>query len=72
MSEDLWLKRIRNYAGFLGAVLPWLSLLGAALVNARTPLGHGFWSDLSISGTYYVTPALVAILTSTINSLHPF
>jgi len=64
MSKDIWLKRIRNYAGFLGAILPWVSLLGAFLVNCRTPIGHGFWSDLSISGTYYVTPALAGILTT--------
>ena len=64
MSELLWQKRIRNYAGLLGALLPWISLLGAFLVNIFTPLGSKFWGDLSISATYYVTPALAGILTT--------
>ena len=64
MNNSLWLKRIRNYAGFLGMILPWLSLFGAFLVNCFTPLGESFWSDLSISATYYVTPALAGILTA--------
>lgn len=64
MSKDLWLKRIRNYAGFLGAILPWLSLIGALIVNFLNPLGSGFWKNLSISATYYVTPPLVGILTA--------
>ncbi len=64
MNKDLWLKRIRNYAGFLGMILPWLSLIGALLVNHFTYLGYGFWSDLSISATYYVTPVLVGVLTA--------
>ena len=64
MNKDLWLKRIRNYAGFLGMILPWLSLFGALIVNHFTYLGHDFWADLSISATYYVTPALVGVLTA--------
>lgn len=64
MNELLWQKRIRNWAGLLGAILPWISLLGAYLVNRTSPLGYNFWSDLSISATYYVTPALAAILTT--------
>lgn len=60
MSKELWLKRIRNYAGFLGMVLPWISLIGALLFRGTQPS----WSDFSISATYYVTPALTAILTS--------
>lgn len=64
MSELLWQKRIRNYAGLLGALLPWLSLFSAFLVNCFTPLGKGFWSDLSISGTYYISPALSGVLTA--------
>lgn len=64
MNENLWLKRIRNYAGFLGMVLPWLSLFGAVMVNAFTPLREKFWADLSISATYYVTPALAGVLTA--------
>ncbi len=64
MSTELWQKRIRNYAGLLGALLPWISLIGALLVNSVTPLGDGFWNDLSISATYYVTPALAGVLTT--------
>lgn len=64
MSVKLWQKRIRNYAGLLGALLPWISLIGALLVNIHTPLGRSFWSDLSISATYYITPALAGILTT--------
>ena len=63
-SNLIWQKRIRNYAGLLGAILPWLSLIGAYIVNAFTPLGSHFWNDLSISATYYITPALVGILTT--------
>ena len=64
MNEVLWQKRIRNYAGALGASLPWISLVGAILVSCHTNLGHSFWSDLSISATYYVTPALAGVLTA--------
>ena len=60
MSKDLWLKRIRNYAGFLGMILPWLSLIGSALFKGGQPS----WDDFSISTTYYVTPVLTAVLTS--------
>ena len=35
LNKELWLKRIRNLAGFLGMILPWFSLLGAALVANR-------------------------------------
>ena len=31
MNKNLWLKRIRNICGFLGMILPWISLLGAYL-----------------------------------------
>lgn len=61
MNNKLWLKRIRNYAGLLGALLPWLSLFGAFVVGE---LPRSFWNNLSISATYYVTPALPAILTA--------
>ena len=65
MNNDLWLKRIRNYAGLLGALLPWLSLFSAFLYGKMTGgLSEGFWSDLSISATYYCSPALPAILTA--------
>lgn len=61
MSKELWLKRIRNIAGFLGMILPWIALLGAYLAG---PFDTSFWKNLSISETYYVTPALAAILTT--------
>jgi hypothetical protein len=61
MSKELWLKRIRNYAGFLGMILPWISLIGTLLLKEKA---RPSWSDFSISATYYVTPALTAILTS--------
>ena len=64
-SALVWLKRIRNIIGFLGMILPWIALLGAFLVSK---FGDGikdcFWEDLSISATYYVTPALTGILTT--------
>lgn len=64
MDRLLWQKRIRNYAGLLGALLPWISLLGAVIVNTVNPLEASFWRNLSISATYYVTPALAGILTT--------
>ena len=64
MNKLLWEKRIVNWAGALGAVLPWLSLIGAWMVSFHTDLPKGFWSDFSISATYYVTPALAGILTT--------
>lgn len=64
MSEIIWQKRIRNWAGFLGMILPWLCLFGAYMVNRFTPLGKSFWSDLSISATYYITPVLTGVLTT--------
>lgn len=65
MNKDLWLKRIRNYAGFLGMILPWLSLFSAMLYGQMTGgLSAHFWSDLSISATYYCSPALTGVLTA--------
>lgn len=65
MDKLLWQKRIRNYAGLLGGLLPWLALFSAWLYGKMTGgLTHGFWSDLSISATYYCSPALVGVLTS--------
>ena len=64
-SALVWLKRIRNIIGVLGMLLPWVALLGSFLVSK---FGEGikpcFWEDLSISATYYVTPALAGILTT--------
>ena len=64
MNKLLWEKRIVNWAGALGAILPWLALLGAGIVSFHRPLDHGFWNDFSISATYYLTPALAGILTT--------
>ena len=64
-SALVWLKRIRNIIGFLGMLLPWVALLGAFLVSKfGCGIKHCFWEDLSISATYYVTPALTGILTT--------
>ncbi len=65
-SSQEWLKRIRNTVGFLGMTLPWIALFGAYMVSK---FGGGipcdvFWKNLSISATYYVTPALTGILTT--------
>lgn len=65
MDHNKWLKKIRNYAGLLGGMLPWISLLGAYIWGKVSgPLPDSFWAGLSISATYYVTPALAGILTA--------
>ena len=64
MSKDLWLRRIRNLAGFLGMILPWISLIGAIIVSNTTGVPAEFWPTLSISATYYICPALTGILTA--------
>lgn len=64
MSKDLWLRRIRNLAGFLGMILPWISLIGAIIVSKATGVPVEFWPTLSISATYYICPALTGILTA--------
>ncbi|SHK22292.1 MULTISPECIES: hypothetical protein [unclassified Fibrobacter] len=63
---ESWLKRIRNFAGFLGMILPWISLIGAVIVSKSKPqnIPDDFWTTLSISATYYLTPALAGILTT--------
>lgn len=63
-SSGLWLKRIRNLAGFLGMILPWLSLLGAVIVSKSVGVPENFWETLSISATYYITPPLTGVLTT--------
>ena len=62
--DKIWMKRIRNLAGLMGMILPWVSLLGAILVARTEGFPEGFWDLLSISETYYVTPPLVGILTT--------
>lgn len=63
---EAWLKRIRNFAGFLGMILPWIALLGASIVAKVKPssIPSDFWTTLSISETYYLTPAMPGILTT--------
>ncbi|MBR4784943.1 MAG: hypothetical protein IK012_06775 [Fibrobacter sp.] len=65
-EKKIWLKRIRNFVGILGMLLPWISLLGAFIVSKAKPgfIPQGFWDTLSISATYYVTPPLTGILTA--------
>ena len=63
-SDKIWLVRIRNWIGFLGMILPWISLIGAAIYSAAHGVPDAFWSDLSISATYYICPALTGILTA--------
>lgn len=59
MNKDLWLRRIRNYVGLLGMILPWLALYSAGI--AEHPDDTWWWS---ISATYYQSPALVGVLTA--------
>jgi hypothetical protein len=63
---EQWLKRIRNFAGFLGMVLPWIALIGAIIVAKAQPenIPSDFWKTLSISATYYWTPAMAGVLTT--------
>ena len=65
-ANKIWLKRIRVFAGILGMTLPWIAMLGAFIVAKAQPqiIPSGFWTKLSISETYYVTPALAGVLTT--------
>ena len=64
-SALVWLKRIRNTIGFLGMLLPWIALLGTILASKHIDeIPEDFWKNLSISATYYLTPALTGILTT--------
>lgn len=65
-EKKIWLKRIRNLAGFLGMMLPWISLLGTLIFSKTNPnsIPSEYWDIFSISATYYVTPALAGILTT--------
>lgn len=64
MNEKKIYTRIRLVCGILGMLLPILAAVGAGLYQLHYPVPEGFWSHLSISATYYVTPALAAILTA--------
>jgi len=66
MSKNLWIKRIRNYAGLLGMILPWLCFIGyrLALLNYGDLVNpSGFFPD-SMSITYYLSPILAMVLTT--------
>ena len=56
-KEERMYMRIRNVAGLLGVVLPWLALFSAGI--SQHPSKEWWYS---ISATYYQTPALVAVL----------
>lgn len=58
-NTNLMYRRIRNICGFLGMILPWISIISVLLIKNR-PEG----SFESISCTYYQSPALAAILTA--------
>lgn len=63
-STELWMRRIRNLTGFLGMILPWIALLGAFIYTKVNGTPENFWDQLSISETYYLSPALAGILTA--------
>lgn len=58
-KEEIMYRRIRNLCGLMGVLLPWVALFSANLVQPH-PNEDWWWS---ISATYYLTPALVAVLT---------
>ena len=46
-------------------LLPWIALLGTILASKHIDeIPEDFWKNLSISATYYLTPALTGILTT--------
>ena len=59
MSKTLWLRRMRNVCGILGGLLPFIAIFSVLLIKGRPE--HSLYS---ISATYYLSPALPAILTA--------
>lgn len=59
MNEKLIYRRIRNYCGLLGGLLPFIAIFSVLLIGDRPE--HALYS---ISATYYLSPALAGILTS--------
>lgn len=59
MNKNLWLRRIRNICGILGGALPFIAIFSVLLIKDRP--AHALYS---ISATYYLSPALPAILTA--------
>lgn len=62
MNTKLMYCRIRKACGILGMLLPVLVLLSAIGYGARMYLPENFWSNLSISATYYITPIMTMVL----------
>lgn len=63
-STELWMRRIRNLTGFLGMILPWVTLLNAFIYTSINGTPDGFWYEFSISETYYLGPVLAGVLTT--------
>lgn len=59
MNTNKMYVRIRNVCGVLGMCLPWLALISGALVKDKI---DEWWYSISV--TYYITPALAAVLTA--------
>ena len=59
MDTNKMYYRIRNIAGFLGMILPWIALFSSYI----RPHPSATWF-YSISATYYQSPALAGILTA--------
>lgn len=57
-KEKIMYLRIRNICGMLGVLLPWLALFSGGL--SSHPSEEWWWS---LSATYYLSPALVGVLT---------
>ncbi|MCR5218612.1 hypothetical protein, partial [Treponema sp.] len=64
MNKKLWMMRIRNVAGFLGMILPWLCLFGFYMVSKFGTIGLKETFPDSMSITYYVSPVLAMVLTA--------
>lgn len=59
MKEKIMYLRIRNICGLLGVLLPWLALFSGGILSSH-PSEEWWWS---LSATYYISPALVGVLT---------
>lgn len=59
MNKNLWLRRVRNVCGLLGGLLPFIAIFSVLLIKDRPE--HALYS---ISATYYLSPALVGVLSA--------
>lgn len=59
MNKNLWLRRVRNICGLLGGLLPFIAIFSVLLIKDRPE--HALYS---ISATYYLSPALVGVLSA--------